>query len=402
MQHINMEKSMKICKFNSIMTMVWDEELNQGIELAGYELIKYNKPLDFYMEDEKAEQMVAEIYSFMKANLPDAAISWDYFYIVSEVCEKLGIPYISWIYDCPMYHSYAYNIHNSCNYIFSFDKNAVKDIRSKGGNAYHMPLAVNTFGTNNLIITDEEINFYQRDITFVGTLYQGNPYKHIEKAIPKAYRDRFDELVIRQFANWKKNIIYNSLTADELEMFNSICCISGMDKFPYFSKRLFYEGLFLARKYTEYERRTLLNMLSQKHQVTIYNARDDISVIKNIECRPEVSYETEAPKVYYSSKINLNMTLKSIETGIPLRAFSIMGVGGFLMSNYQEEFEEFFEPGKDMALFNSAEEMLDLSDFYLRHENERIRIAMNGYQKTSKYHTIDQRIRKMVEISQGK
>ena len=55
----------------------------------------------------------------------------------------------------------------------------------------------------------------------------------------------------------------------------------------------------------------------------------------------------EAPLIYRCSKINLNISLKSILTGIPLRAFEIMGSGGFLASNYQEDFLEFFRPDED-------------------------------------------------------
>ena len=35
--------------------------------------------------------------------------------------------------------------------------------------------------------------------------------------------------------------------------------------------------------------------------------------------------------------------MRPIEKGLPLRCFDIMGCGGFLMTNYQEELEDMFQ-----------------------------------------------------------
>lgn len=94
----------------------------------------------------------------------------------------------------------------------------------------------------------------------------------------------------------------------------------------------------------------------------------------------------EVPKIYYLSKINLNITMRSIETGIPQRVFDIMGVGGFVLSNYQEELEELFVPDREIVLFRDVPELLKKAEYYLNHEEERIRIAINGYKKVREYY----------------
>lgn len=98
------------------------------------------------------------------------------------------------------------------------------------------------------------------------------------------------------------------------------------------------------------------------------------------------------PIVFQNSKINLNMTLRSIHTGIPLRAMDIMGCGGFLLTNYQEDFLEYFEPNVDYVYYSGQRELLDLADYYLAHEEERIEIARNGYQKVKAGHTYRHRV----------
>ena len=98
------------------------------------------------------------------------------------------------------------------------------------------------------------------------------------------------------------------------------------------------------------------------------------------------------PKIFKCSKINLNMTLRSIKSGIPQRAFDIMGCGGFLLSNYQPELAEYFIPGEDLVLYDSVDDLIQKIDYYLSHEEERLQIAKNGYEKVKRYHTYDTRL----------
>ena len=57
----------------------------------------------------------------------------------------------------------------------------------------------------------------------------------------------------------------------------------------------------------------------------------------------------ELPCVFRYSKLNLNPTLKSIQSGIPLRALDIMGAKGVLLSNFQPELVEYFEDGLHLS-----------------------------------------------------
>ena len=102
------------------------------------------------------------------------------------------------------------------------------------------------------------------------------------------------------------------------------------------------------------------------------------------------------PLVFKQSRINLNISLRSIKSGIPLRAFDIMGSGGFLLSNYQEDFLENFTPGVDFEYYESEEDLLRKIDYYLTHEEERIAIAKNGHDKVAAAHTYRDRVREML------
>ena len=102
-----------------------------------------------------------------------------------------------------------------------------------------------------------------------------------------------------------------------------------------------------------------------------------------------------APYVYKNSKINLNMSLRSIKSGIPLRAFDIMGAGGFLLSNYQTDFFDLFIPGDDFAFYDSQKDLLDKLHYYLQNEQERIQMAASAHDKIAREHSFVHRIKEM-------
>ena len=107
---------------------------------------------------------------------------------------------------------------------------------------------------------------------------------------------------------------------------------------------------------------------------------------------------TEMPRVFRDSRINLNISLRSIRSGIPLRALDIMGAGGFLMSNYQPELAEYFEDGKELAMYGSAQELIDKTAYYLSHEEERRQIAKAGFGKVQELFSYEVRVTQMLDL----
>jgi hypothetical protein len=108
------------------------------------------------------------------------------------------------------------------------------------------------------------------------------------------------------------------------------------------------------------------------------------------------------PAVFRSSKINLNISLCTIQTGIPLRVLDIMACGGFVLTNMQTELMEYFIPGEDVAVYEDMKDMIAKVQFYLEHEELRKRIAHNGYLKVCEMFRFDDRIKYMLEIADEK
>ena len=93
----------------------------------------------------------------------------------------------------------------------------------------------------------------------------------------------------------------------------------------------------------------------------------------------------------------MNISLKTIRTGIPLRILDILASGGFVLSNFQEELAEYFKLGEEIITYGDLEELYYLTDYYLKHEEERKCIAANGLERVKKDFRFEDRMRKMIE-----
>ena len=74
-----------------------------------------------------------------------------------------------------------------------------------------------------------------------------------------------------------------------------------------------------------------------------------------------------------------------------------MGAGGFLLTNYVEGYEELFTDREDLVFYHTKEECLELIQHYLPLEEERERIAHNGFVKTHENHKFSDRMREVIQ-----
>jgi hypothetical protein len=96
-----------------------------------------------------------------------------------------------------------------------------------------------------------------------------------------------------------------------------------------------------------------------------------------------VSLERYA-EILRRSKISLNFS-----HGIPGchmlkgRVFEVLFSGTLLMESENAETSQYFTPMVDYVVFDSKQDLVDKVRYYLEHEDERQRIAYNGYMKAT-------------------
>ena len=186
------------------------------------------------------------------------------------------------------------------------------------------------------------------------------------------------------------------LTQDILEELSRVCpyqpMSDGTETLSYV-----YANYFLCRKITSTERLSLLKKASEQFALKLYTHHPS-PLLPKAEFVGPIDYYRVMPLVFRHSSINLNITLRSIHSGIPLRCMDIMGSGGFLLSNYQEDFLDDFVPGEDFVFYESEDDFVRKIDYYLAHDNERRQIIANCSGKMQAAHTWQHRIARILEI----
>ena len=166
------------------------------------------------------------------------------------------------------------------------------------------------------------------------------------------------------------------------------------------SPEAIYADYVLARQVTALERKECLERLGRVARTKLYTHEKTVQIGNVINCGP-CDYYNQMPQIIRTSKINLNITLRSIKTGIPLRVLDIMGNGGFLMTNYQEEMMQYFEPDKEFVYYGDIEELSDKAEYYLAHDEERRRIAERGCERVRNGFAYQLQLKKLLDIVGG-
>lgn len=131
--------------------------------------------------------------------------------------------------------------------------------------------------------------------------------------------------------------------------------------------------------------------------VDVYSG-DRSEQLNNVNYKGYADYYNRMPEVFTRSKINLNISLCTIQSGIPLRVIDIMACRGFVISNAQPELYEYFVPGQDIEIYEDIPDLVYKVKYYLEHEEQRKQIAENGYKKVCTEFNFEHRVKTMLEI----
>ncbi len=327
----------------------------------------------------------------------DLVFTVNYFAVISNVCQREHIPYVSWTCDNPLISMYHESVFHDCNYIFTFDQTNYLEFKQMGvKHIWYLPLSVDAKRLDSLMNQADDLYQYQADVSFVGSLYERNSYDKIKSSLPEYLRGYFDATMEAQMNLSGANIIEPMLTTEILEELQKYFRLEKSEG-SFSDLGLIFQTTVLGFKIAEIERRRALLELSKYFKVHVYS-NSDTSDFLNIQYCGSVDYWSQMPKVFRASKINLNMTIPNIKSGIPLRVWDILGSGGFLLTNYQAEIPYYFEEGKDLVCFDGIEDMRDKVRYYLSHEEERAKIARSGYEKVKEHHTYVDRLSKILKI----
>lgn len=366
--------------------------LLKGLREMGYSVTVYDKKINNYMCDEKFYE---ELLKLIICKNIEIVISFNFFPLISDICKQANRKYVSWIFSNPHYSLYCDSIFYNGNYIFCFDREQFNEFRNYGiEHVYHLPLAVDCELFAKVIKSGEELRKY--DISFVGTLYSDErDYFGQIKDLPdyvKGYTEGICEAQLKIFGyNLVKDVIPDYLW-QELKR----CIGFHMDEGYFLTFEKFITDI-INKRVTILERERLLSSLSDYFNVNIFTSSDTVSLPKVVN-GGYIHYYEQMPRVFASSKINLNITLRSIFSGIPLRVLDILACRGLALTNFQPEIAEYFEEGKEIIMYGSEEELREKCHYYLQHEEIREQIIENGHKKVREQFSYKEQLVNMFSV----
>lgn len=162
-----------------VLFFQWDAFMQKGIETALKELnIEYDTfyyTMKDWDNDSELESSL-DRYIAVSKTLYDCVFSVNFSPVISDLCNRLKLPYISWVYDCPINIRRTEALKNKCNTIYFFDRIQAQHYMENGvEGAKHLPLAADVDTFRPALAKDDN---YACDVAFVGKLYKSD-YSYI-------------------------------------------------------------------------------------------------------------------------------------------------------------------------------------------------------------------------------
>lgn len=117
-------------------------DIEQTFLLLGHTVDNIEQELGSYDVSPEFERVIEEK---IRGTHYDMVFTVNYFPLISNVCERTGVKYVSWTCDNPLISMYHESVFHDCNYIFTFDKTNYLEFREMGvKHIWYLPLAVDT------------------------------------------------------------------------------------------------------------------------------------------------------------------------------------------------------------------------------------------------------------------
>lgn len=252
--------------------------------------------------------------------------------------------------------------------------------------------AVISINFNPVAVTEVDKKEYGAEISLVGKLYQ-TVYPQYMAPLKEYDRGYLEGVIAAQKKVYGGYFLPDFITDDLIERMNAAYQKQWNGEITVNHREIEF---LLASEITRRERQEILTLLSNHFDVALYSGEQNVAIPK-IRKKNYIDYYTQMPKVFKCSKVNLNISLKTIRTGIPLRILDILASGGFVISNFQEELAEYFRLGEEIITYGDIEELYYLVNYYLQHEEERKEIAARGLQRVKDDFRFEERMKVILE-----
>ena len=224
----------------------------------------------------------------------------------------------------------------------------------------------------------------------------------------------FDIIFISEYGNeieWRdlgaQNVHVLPLSAGNINTYQKIV--------KKYNKREKYDIVFIGRldgEFNDYRLKILDFLISNGVDIDIwtwYISEEFLHKYPLVKNKIRGSaYGTDMYRIYAQSKIVLNMhnptvwsgsSLSTAQSGGNMRLFEVPVTKTLQIADKCPR--DWFKDGDEIVLYKDNKDLLKKINYYLINDKERIKIAINGYEKLVKEHTYQHRVKKLMNIFQN-
>ncbi len=313
--------------------------------------------------------------------------------VLVELLERLELPLASWFVDNPHLILYLYHQVVSPNTaIFTWDTDNVPSLKALGfENVFYLPLA-----TDHLRFAPppRPVARSVARVSFVGNSMHYKVGHRLKTSKP----DRELLLRYREVAAAFSEHDEPSVRAFLAGHFPEL--VPHFEALDTAERRLAFEAMLTWEATRQYRKRCLEQTLPFEPlivgdtgwRITFRHARHPWL------WRPELNYYEELPRFYPACEINFNCTSKQMKGAVNQRVFDVPATGAFVLTDWREQIENLFEPGKEVVCYRHPEEAPELLRHYLRHTGERHAVAAAARRRILAQHTYEHRLQTLIRI----
>lgn len=393
-------------RYNSIT----EPDYIEGFEKLGMNVIQ--DTAEMTRKNIPSDERIETIARLILSEHPLFVFTINFFPYIARICERLECLYVCVSVDCPVAELFDEAIKSPYNRVFLFDYHQYEEVSVFNPNCvFHLPLGVNVdkmargiderlAGGAELFALMDEKDWYKYNVSFVGSLYnEKDIYEKIYPKLSDRVKGYCDGLVNAQLMLPGQQLLEAAISDGVIKAIKAADnSFYGPDNSCINISKYMAVNDYLSRHLTVIDRTESINAIGSVSKIDFFTASDTTAINKNyVNVHGRVNSLTQMPGIFARSKINLNMTMRSIQTGLPGRVWDVLGCGGFLLTDYRAEIPEYFQIGKHLEAYETLEEAGEKIEFYLSHEDERRSIAQAGYELVKSRDTILHRVMDMIK-----
>ncbi len=347
-----------------------------------------------------ADEFVSLLLSHVDAFRPDFILTVNHLGvdregILAELLRRLDIPLASWFVDNPelMLALYADPVPPNCA-VFTWDADNVVMLKQMGFPLVeYLPLAVDEKRFHPGVQLPHNHPWRTR-VSFVGNSMVTKTQLRLQRAALDPNLTAFAPTLAQLFCQHGSTSVRSFLESEYPQVAEQCHALGDAERCLAFETYIAWEA-------TRLYRRQCIEQLLPFQPLII----GDPGWLETFEGQgtswhwhKEVSYYDELPLLYPHAAINFNATSMQMKGAVNQRVFDVPAAQAFLITDHRRQLEDLFEPGREVVVYHTPEEIPELVKYYLDHPTERRHRAEAGHQRVLAEHTYTKRLTTLLRV----